>query len=131
MIGPVRLPRQILDAIVAHARFCHPYEACGLFATDGNGTIRFVYACTNRARSRTRFVVDPTEHFRAIQHAEALGWVIGGAFHSHPAGAAVPSAADEAGALDPEWFHVLVGRDEVRAWHIDGPSRELGLEIVE
>lgn len=130
MIGPIRLPRQIRDAVVAHARFCHPYEACGLFAVDAVGAIRFVYACTNRAHSRTRFVVDPTEHFRAIQHAESLGWTIGGAFHSHPAGDAVPSASDEASALDPTWFHVLVGGDEVRAWFIDGTSRELGIEVV-
>jgi proteasome lid subunit RPN8/RPN11 len=128
--GPIRLPRQVLDAVVAHARFCHPYEACGLFAVDAEGAIRFVYACTNRVHSRTRYVIDPTEHFRAIQHAESLGWSIGGAFHSHPFGEAVPSTTDESGALDPTWFHVLVAGDEVRAWHIDGPSRELAVEIV-
>ena len=130
MTGPLRLPEQVHEAIVAHARFCHPYEACGLLAVDGQGAITFVYACTNRAHSRTRFVVDPTEHFRAIQHAEAQGWTIAGAFHSHPTGDAVPSPTDEAGALDPTWFHVVVAGDEVRAWQIDGTSRELGVEIT-
>lgn len=130
MRRPVRVPRQVYEAILAHARFCRPYEACGLFAVDHDGEIRFVYACTNRARSRTRFVVDPTEHFRAIQHAESNGWSIGGDFHSHPSGGAVPSEADEAGALDPTWFHVIVGRDDVRAWRIDDVAEELLLEIT-
>lgn len=131
MTGPIRLPREIRDAVVAHARFCHPYEACGLFAVSPEGAIRFVYACTNRAHSRTRFIVDPTEHFRAIQHAESAGWAIGGAFHSHPGGKAIPSPTDEAGALDPTWFHVLVAGDEVRAWHVDGVARELSVEVLE
>ena len=33
------------------------------------------------------FLVDPVEHFAALQHAEGNGWTIGGVFHSHPNGA--------------------------------------------
>lgn len=127
----VELPRQIHDAITAHARFCVPNEACGLLAVDAESAIRFVYALTNRAGSPHRYVVDPTEHFRAIQHADANGWSIGGVFHSHPAGPAIPSAIDEAEALDPGWIHVIAAGKSVRAWSIDGATVELPLVVVD
>ena len=135
-VGPhepaLRLPSQVVDAVIAHARFTYPEEACGLLAVDDTGDVRMVYCLTNVERSRYRFTVDPNEHFRAWRHAERNGWEIGGAFHSHPASAAVPSSSDIAGALDPTWLHVIVGladaeRPEIRAFRIaEGEAVELG-----
>lgn len=102
------LPAQIVDAVVAHGRFTYPEEACGLLAVDADGRVRMAYCLTNVERSRHRFTVEPTEHYRALRHAERHGWEIGGDFHSHPASPAYPSATDVAGALDPEWIHVVV-----------------------
>ena len=123
----IYLERGHLDAFVAHARFCAPQEGCGLVAFDASGGIRFVYCLTNVDRSRYRFTVDPTEHFRAIQHAERNGWEIAGAFHSHPEGPAVPSVTDIEAAGDSSWLHIVVGlanraRPEVRAFAITGGS---------
>ena len=126
----LRLPRQIHEAVLAHATFCHPFESCGLIAVDGEGMPRFVYALTNRARSASRYLVDPTEHFRAIEHAEASGWTIGGAFHSHPTGPAVPSPTDVAEALDPCWLYLVTSGDDVRAWSIDRRPTEVPVEVV-
>lgn len=125
----LRVPRQVRDAMVAHARFCHPYEAAGLVAFD-HGVPRFAYALTNRAGSPHRYLVDPTEHFRALQHADSLGWVIGGVFHSHPQGPAIPSSVDIAEARDPSWLYFIVARREVRAWTISGVVTEVPLEVV-
>ena len=52
-----------------------------------------------------------------------LEWEIAGVFHSHPKSAPFPSAADIAGALDPEWLYVIVGLQrpdvpEVRSFRI-------------
>jgi proteasome lid subunit RPN8/RPN11 len=116
------MPRQIRDAIVAHAHFCAPFEACGLLAFDRAAALRMAYCLTNVDRSRTRFTVDPNEHFRAIRHAERNGWVIAGVFHSHPASAARPSPADIAGATVSGWLHVVAGPlpdPEVRGFAID------------
>lgn len=106
---PLTMPGQIRDAIVAHARFCAPEEACGLLAFDGAGRLRMAYCLSNVDASPSRFTVDPNEHFRAIRHAERNGWVIGGAFHSHPASEARPSPTDIAGALTAAWLHVIAG----------------------
>ena len=103
------IPVQAQTAMVAHAEFCSPEEACGLMAFDDADELRMVYATTNLDRSNVKFTVSPGEHFGAIQHAERSGWRIGGAFHSHPTSAAFTSARDIAGALDPEWLYVVVG----------------------
>ena len=126
------LQEEMVDAVIAHARFTYPEEACGLFAVDADGSPRMVYCLTNVERSRTRFTVDPNEHFRAWRHAERNGWDIGGVFHSHPASPPIPSPTDIKGALDPDWFHVIVSlvdpaQPEVRMFSIvDGEARELG-----
>jgi proteasome lid subunit RPN8/RPN11 len=105
----IAIPSQIHEAMVAHAQYCFPEEACGLIALDGDQMLRMVYATTNVDRSRVRFTVSAAEHFGAIQHAERQGWTIAGSFHSHPQSPAFPSARDIAGALDPEWLYVVVG----------------------
>lgn len=128
----VALHDQITDAVVAHARFAYPNEACGLLAVDDEGRVRMAYCLTNLDQSRYRFTVDPNEHFHAWRHAERNGWDIGGVFHSHPFSAAYPSATDVTAALDPAWIHVVVGLAvadvaEVRVFAIaDGVVREVG-----
>ncbi len=132
---------ELVAAIVQHMRFCAPDEACGLLAVDASGEPVMAYCLTNVDHSpRRRFTVDPAEHFRAMRHAEANGWAIGGSFHSHPRGRAVPSPVDVAAALDPTWWYVVAGpasRPEVRAyrivegmvadaWAADGPASGVG-----
>lgn len=105
----VTIPSQIYDAIVAHAEFCFPEEACGLIAMDDDRGLRMAYATTNVDRSSVKFTVSPKEHFGAIRHAERHGWTVAGSFHSHPESAGFPSARDIEGALDPDWLYVIVG----------------------
>jgi proteasome lid subunit RPN8/RPN11 len=90
---------------------------------------RFV-AVPNADPSPTTFLLDPVAHHRALLEAEAEGRELVGVVHSHPASAAVPSETDLAGALEPEWAYVIVGRldsdPEVRAWWIvDGVVGEI------
>ncbi len=130
----IELPRQIYQAVLAHAEYCAPLEACGLLALDGSGAVRMAYCLTNADASRTRFTVAPHEHVGALRHAERQGWTLGGVFHSHPCAAAYPSAADVAGALEPEWLHLIVGpldRPALRAFRIVPPRvTEVAFELV-
>ncbi len=125
----MHLGREIADTVIAHLAAAAPEEGCGLLAIDGGGMVCHAYPLDNVERSGVRFTVDPDGHFAALCHAEANGWRIGGVFHSHPRSAAIPSRSDVAGALEPDWVHLIVGfagsPPEVRAWRIlDGSAHE-------
>jgi proteasome lid subunit RPN8/RPN11 len=123
-----RLPDQIRQAILAHAEHCAPDECCGLLAVDSTGVIRFAYALTNADPSPVSYTIDPDEHFHALSHAEAMGWEIAGAFHSHPGGTAMPSMIDVQTALEPEWMYLIASPDEIRGFSIrDGVIEEIDL----
>ncbi|MGI9611244.1 MAG: M67 family metallopeptidase [Acidimicrobiia bacterium] len=96
------------EAMIAHAEFCWPNEACGLIAADGSDAT-MVYCLTNLDESPYRFTLDPAEHYAAWRHATDRGWRIAGSFHSHPSSAASMSQTDVDGALDPDWIYVVVG----------------------
>ena len=120
----VELPRSAAEAILVHARNCLPNEACGLLAFDEDGRLRMVYPLTNADPSPVGYTIDPVEHFRALQHAERQGWELGGAFHSHVNGPAVPSSIDIAQAAEPDWLWLVagpvVGATELRGYRISG-----------
>lgn len=119
----LKIPGQIYDAMRNHSEACAPEEACGLLAADRHGALRMVYCLTNNRHSPSEYTIDPLEHFKAMQHAEANGWHLAGAFHSHPAGDAYPSSIDQAQAMEPEWVYVIVGSDRtVRAYRLGGGS---------
>ena len=110
--------------MIAHARFAFPEEACGLVAADGEGSLRMAYCLTNSEHSSVAYTLEPTEHFRALRHAESNGWHLVGVFHSHTRTAAYPSPTDVARALEPEWLYVLVSLErpedpEVRGFWIE------------
>jgi len=104
----MELPAEIREAMIAHARFCLPEEACGLLAADGEGRLRMAYCLTNAEHSPVVYTLEPREHFRALRHAEGQGWHLAGVFHSHTHSPAYPSATDAARALEPDWLYLLV-----------------------
>jgi len=129
------VPPEIRRAMVAHALFCDPEEACGLLAADEEGRLRMAYCLGNADRSAVTYSLDPQEHFRALRHAEANGWHLAGVFHSHTHSPARPSPTDVAQAFEPDWLYVLVSledRDapEVRGfWIRDGKVEEEPLAV--
>jgi len=129
------LPAQIHEAMIAHSRFTYPEEACGLLAADQAGRLRMVYCLTNAEHSESAYTIDPTEHFRALQHAESHGWELAGAFHSHPHSAAFPSATDLRLAAEPDWVYFIVGpggTPDVRGFSLqEGTFNEVALEVVD
>ena len=118
----LHLPDDVRKAIVAHAENCDPNECCGLIASDESGQIRFAYPLTNCDPSPVKYTVDPAEHFGALQHAERQGWVLSGAFHSHPKGPATPSVIDVQRALEPDWIYLIIGDGKLRAFQIKDRS---------
>lgn len=91
--------------------------------------MRFVYLLTNAQRSPTAFTIDPVEHYRAWKAAEARGWELIGAFHSHPSGPPTLSLTDLALAAEPDWFYLVVTPESVRAFKVVARRAE-EVEIV-
>jgi proteasome lid subunit RPN8/RPN11 len=131
----VDVPAQIHEAMLMHSRYGYPEEACGLLAADQDGLLRMAYCLTNAERSESSYTVDPTEHFRALQHAESQGWTLAGVFHSHPHTDAFPSKTDLRLAAEPDWLYFIVGLNgpaTMRAFLLDGGTiSEVFIQILD
>jgi proteasome lid subunit RPN8/RPN11 len=132
------IPRELHDAIVAHARRDHPDEACGVLAgpAGSDRPERFI-AMTNAARSPTFYEFDSMELFhlwRQLEDNDEEPIVI---YHSHTATQAYPSRTDISYASEPGAHYVLVStRDqdatEFRSYRIiDGVVAEEPVTVVE
>jgi proteasome lid subunit RPN8/RPN11 len=112
-LDQIVIPSQIREALMAHALFSHPEEACGLLASDAEGRLRMAYPLTNILHSPTNYTIEPREHYHALKHADARGWELTGVFHSHPYSAAFPSATDIRLSVDPTWLYLIVGMENI------------------
>ncbi len=113
----LRIPRPILDAMLAHAAAEHPNECCGLLA-GRDGVATHLFPLVNVLASPVAYEADPRELLALQRTLRSLGVEEVALYHSHPTSAPVPSAADLArngyGTSIP---HVILGPGpEVRAW---------------
>lgn len=130
--------RDLVDAMVAHARADHPDEACGVLAgPEGRDRPERHIAMLNAERSPTFYRFDSMEQlkvWRALDDAGESPIVI---YHSHTATEAYPSRTDISLAQEPDAHYVLVStRDphqhELRSYRIlDGVVTEEPVTIVE
>jgi proteasome lid subunit RPN8/RPN11 len=130
----VKIRQNAYDKIVAHAVADLPNECCGLLIGNAD-IVEDASPARNTKRSRTRFQVEPADHFAAIRRARASGMEIIGAYHSHPSGPSGPSETDRVRLTDPSMFHVIVslahGTRTVRAFRLtDGNFSPLELVPV-
>ena len=134
----LRIPEQIYDKIVAHARADHPDEACGVVAgpAGSDRPERFI-PMTNAARSPTFYEFDSTEQFQVWQQMDDNDEEPVVLYHSHTATEAYPSRTDVSYASEPGAHYVLVStRDpqatEFRSYHIqNGNIAEEPVTVVE
>ncbi|BDY33404.1 MULTISPECIES: Mov34/MPN/PAD-1 family protein [Mycolicibacterium] len=130
--------RDLVEAMVAHARADHPDEACGVIAgPEGSDRPERFIAMANAERSPTFYRFDSGEQlkvWRSMDEADEVPVVI---YHSHTATEAYPSRTDISLAQEPDAHYVLVStRDpdehELRSYRIsDGVVTEEPVTIVE
>jgi proteasome lid subunit RPN8/RPN11 len=130
--------RDLVEAMVAHARADHPDEACGVVAgPEGSDRPNRFIAMANAERSPTFYRFDSGEQlkvWRSMDEADEVPVVI---YHSHTATEAYPSRTDISLAQEPDAHYVLVStRDpkahELRSYRIlDGVVTEESIQIVE
>jgi proteasome lid subunit RPN8/RPN11 len=118
----LRVPGEILDAMVDHCRSVFPNEACGILA-GSDGDILRIYKMTNAEPSPVSYLMDPAEQFRVLKEMRGEGTVMVAIYHSHPVSQPVPSATDINLAYYPDSVYIIVGlldfdRPDIRAFRI-------------
>lgn len=126
----MRLPRELAQELVAHARDDLPNECCGMIA-GRDGTATRVIRATNTEASPFMYVMDPREQLRIWEEIEDAGEEVLAVYHSHTRSAAYPSRTDVELAFFPETLYVIVSladRDapEIRAFRIDRTASDGG-----
>jgi proteasome lid subunit RPN8/RPN11 len=125
----MRIPKELLDEIVAHARETAPEECCGVL-TGADGSPSAVERAQNEFAHVMRYRISADEMMRIYKLADARGEEMLAFYHSHPRSEAYPSQTDinEAGGL-PESVHLICSLEDpeapvVRAFTISGNEVE-------
>ena len=133
----LRIRRDLVDEMVAHARRDHPDEACGVIAgPEGSDRPERFIPMLNAARSPTFYEFDSGDLLRLYRELDANDEVPVVVYHSHTATEAYPSRTDVSYASEPYAHYVLVSTrdpdaDELRSYRIvDGEITEEPVEIV-
>jgi [CysO sulfur-carrier protein]-S-L-cysteine hydrolase len=112
----LKIAREHVEAMIAHAREDHPDEACGVIVGPAD-------------RSPTFFRFDPQEQFQLYKAMGAAGEEIVVVYHSHTSTEAYPSRTDITLASEPQAHYVLVSTAESGA--SDGPVSVRSYRIVD
>jgi [CysO sulfur-carrier protein]-S-L-cysteine hydrolase len=119
----VRIPSELIDEIVAHAREEAPNECCGMVGSNDGHAVA-VYRAVNAEASPLRFRIDPDEQLDLHNQTEDAGLELGAIYHSHTRTEPRPSQTDiNFAKLWPGVLWIIVGLDghdaDVRTWRID------------
>jgi len=132
----LKIPQDILDAMVSHACELNPFECCGLLAGK-NGTVTRQYRITNTVAQDTRatqvfdeagvkqlghfsvttraevaYFMDPKEMLAAFKDMRARQLDLTAIYHSHTHSPAYPSATDIGLAYYPEAAYIIISLEE-------------------
>jgi proteasome lid subunit RPN8/RPN11 len=103
----MKLPKEFVDEMVAHAVQDAPNECCGIIAgKDGRATKLF--RAKNSEASAYRYNVDPKDLLQIFRDCEDNDWTFLAIYHSHTASEAYPSPTDVRLAFWPEAAYVLI-----------------------
>jgi len=133
-LDAMRMPPELIEEIVAHAREVAPEECCGV-VTGRDGEALAVERAENEFAHRMRYRISPEEMFRIYKLADEREEEMLAFYHSHPRSEAYPSQTDinEASGL-PESLHLICSLERpespvVRAFSIRGDEvAEVGLD---
>ena len=105
-----------LATIVDHAAAALPAEACGIAVGSGDMICAAIPARNVAAAPATAFEIDPQALFDVQRAARRDGTSVVGWYHSHPDGAAEPSAIDAARAAGDGKLWLIAAGGAVSAW---------------
>lgn len=131
----LQIPRDIIDAMVAHCVREAPLECCGILCGVAPRVSLF-YPLRNETQSETRYNADPHDLIAAHIDFRQRGAEILALYHSHPRWDAIPSQTDLAENYYGPVPRIIVSlkgdAPEVRVWRLDASSfEELPWRIIE
>jgi proteasome lid subunit RPN8/RPN11 len=103
----LKIPQNIYDDMIAHAREGFPLEVCGILGGK-DGAVSLLYRMTNTDLSNEHFMMDPREQFAVVRDLRAQDLDMAAIYHSHPETPARPSEEDIRLALTPGVSHLIV-----------------------
>lgn len=92
-------------------------EICGALFADDDGICDAVPLTNHSPRPATAFLIPAAVIVRVEREAELQGKRLAGFFHSHPRGAAIPSASDLDLAV-PGYIYWIAAHKQIRAWRL-------------
>lgn len=107
------------DVLFAEAADAHPHECCGILTGEGDRIARVVPAPNVHPDPECHFEIDPRALIDALKAERAGGPAVLGYYHSHPDGAARPSATDRRQAAGDGRIWAIVAGKEVTFWRDD------------
>jgi proteasome lid subunit RPN8/RPN11 len=107
----IRLLREHLDAMIAHAREVAPAECCGLIGGHADNNARSIYRLRNvTANPELAYEAAPEDLFAAQRRMRERGEELLAIYHSHPRAVDPrPSETDVRLAYYPSATYLIVG----------------------
>jgi proteasome lid subunit RPN8/RPN11 len=110
----VVIKKEILEAMIHHAREEVPLECCGLLM-GAEQTITHYRRMGNVLHSPNRYSMDPRALFDFFREIKSLQLRHLGIYHSHPASEAYPSKTDLDESHYPDCTYVIISLKDVQA----------------
>ncbi len=123
---PTQVSSDVVERLLAEAGEAHPRECCGLLFGTGD-TITSARPTANVHREPSRhFEIDPRALLDAHRAAREGGRQVVGYYHSHPNGAAEPSATDRIMAAPDGAIWAIIAAGRITLWR----SGDAGFEAL-
>ena len=107
-MSTIKLPREIVNKILAHAQSKSEREVCGLISI-ANGKNMKLFAITNTATDSSHFFeMDPGETIQAMKTMRDEQSELFAIYHSHPSTPATPSKTDIEKAGYPDALYLII-----------------------
>jgi [CysO sulfur-carrier protein]-S-L-cysteine hydrolase len=132
----LRISREILDAILDHARSIPDRESCGLLAGRSSVITHFYPTANASPTPATNYEIDSRDLFRIMRELRAAHLELLAIYHSHPTSENSPSPTDIARAYYPDTAYIIVSprveaANPIRAFEIrDGRVTEFSIETT-
>jgi [CysO sulfur-carrier protein]-S-L-cysteine hydrolase len=132
-IETITIPSKEFGSILSEFDANKPYEACGILTgiiCEKVATVEKAISITNVKRTRSSFELDPQQLYNAWNNADKNGRDVIGIYHTHPSFLAIPSSWDRETMKNNNSVWLIVGIDGVKAYILDGDTRQVKLEII-